>query len=247
VDTTATAIVDCQGERPQPLKNKFLVDIYMSKCKNPQEKKALSLKRDRRNRYGENSKSSRKNIPRGKQRSHQRERRAVIQNLTALSGSAPDVSLMNTAESAVKTAERQLKRRRFKKTADVSLAEAIEDKRFRRTCALEHEAKMRTRIMYIESKALSLNGPARIGRVSFSKRGGTVYYNGRSFQRLKGSGFKANYFDTETSEPYWISGPRTDGEDRLYAGGPPVAIDDDVWDEYWSQIRKKKPPQKRHR
>jgi hypothetical protein len=49
----------------------------------------------------------------------------------------------------------------------------------------------RTRIMYIESKAESLNGPARIGRVTFNKTGRTLYYKGQSFQSLKGHGFKA--------------------------------------------------------
>ena len=39
----------------------------MNTVKNPEEKKRLSLARDRRNRYGENSKSSRKNIQRRKQ------------------------------------------------------------------------------------------------------------------------------------------------------------------------------------
>jgi len=74
----------------------------------------------------------------------------------------------------------------------------------------------RTRIMYIESKAEGLNGPARIGRITFNKTGGTLYYKDQSFQSLKGRGFKANYFETETRDEYWISGPRRDGLDRLY-------------------------------
>ena len=98
----------------------------------------------------------------------------------------------------------------------------------------------RTRIMYIESKAAGLNGPARIGRVTFNKTGRTLYYNGRSFQSLKGSGFKANYRETESGEEYWISGPRRDGLDRLYGKSALVVeIDDDVREEYWTAIRKK--------
>ena len=93
--------------------------------------------------------------------------------------------------------------------------------------------------MYIESKAESLNGPARIGRVTFSKTRCTIYYRERSFQSLKGRGFKANYFDTETHEEYWISGPRRDGSDRLYVTNIPVEIDADVREEYWVRIRKK--------
>jgi hypothetical protein len=44
----------------------------------------------------------------------------------------------------------------------------------------------KTRIMYIESKAGGLVGPARIGRVSYSKTGCTIYYKGKEFQKLKG-------------------------------------------------------------
>ncbi len=92
--------------------------------------------------------------------------------------------------------------------------------------------------MYIESKAESLNGPARIGRVSFSKTGLTVYYKGKTFQRHRG--FKSNHFDVDTHEEYWISGPKQDGLDRLYGPGAlPVEIDEDVREEYWTEIRKR--------
>jgi len=96
----------------------------------------------------------------------------------------------------------------------------------------------RTRIMYIESKAESLNGPARIGRVTFSKSGRSIHYDGRTFQSLAGQGFKANWFDVETGEEYWISGPRKDGKDRLYeTSTAPVEIDEDVAEEYWRDVR----------
>lgn len=98
----------------------------------------------------------------------------------------------------------------------------------------------RTRIMYIESKAEGLNGPARIGRVTFNRTGATLYYRGQSFQSLKGRGFKANYRETETGYEYWISGPRRDGMDRLYGNSAlAVEIDDDIREEYWTAIRKK--------
>jgi hypothetical protein len=91
--------------------------------------------------------------------------------------------------------------------------------------------------MYIESKGRGLIGPARIGRVAFSKTGKTLYYGGREFQSLKGGGFKANYFDVETGEHYWISGCKKDGSDRLYGERVSVDIDEDVRDEYWQRIR----------
>lgn len=94
------------------------------------------------------------------------------------------------------------------------------------------------RIMYIECKGDSLNGPARIGRVTFSRTGTTIYYGGRTFSKLGGYGFKANFAD-DTGVQYWISGPRRDGVDRLYKSNQPVEIDEDVREEYWTKIRKK--------
>tara|TARA_B100001179_G_C18497302_1_gene362681 strand:+ start:198 stop:482 length:285 start_codon:yes stop_codon:yes gene_type:complete len=91
--------------------------------------------------------------------------------------------------------------------------------------------------MYIEDKSEGLDGPARIGRVTFSKSGRSLSYGGRTFQSLNGGGFKANYFDVETGNHFWISGPRKDGADRLYGGSKPVEIDDDVASEYWRDIR----------
>ena len=74
--------------------------------------------------------------------------------------------------------------------------------------------------MYIEFKGDQLTGPARIGRVEFSKMGMTLYYGGKSFRSLKG-GYKANYADVETRDEYWISGCKRDGSDRLYGERDP--------------------------
>src|ERR1700739_1599457 len=97
----------------------------------------------------------------------------------------------------------------------------------------------RTRIMYIEYKGEGLVGAARIGRVTYSKTGSTLYYGGKEFRSLKGSGFKSNYFDVATGEHYWISGTRKGGADALYATNVPTEIDEDVREEYWTVIRKK--------
>jgi len=91
------------------------------------------------------------------------------------------------------------------------------------------------RIMYIEYKGDGISGPARIGRVTFSKTGISLYYKGRRFDRTRG--FKANYFDKETGEHYWISGCKKDGTDSLYSNT--VEIDEDVRDEYWTEIRRR--------
>ncbi len=88
--------------------------------------------------------------------------------------------------------------------------------------------------MYIEQKGNDVTGPARIGRVTFSKSGRSLYYRGRMFQKGTQSS-KANFFDAESGERYWISGCKKDGTDRLYSGT--VEIDEDAREEYWTNIR----------
>jgi hypothetical protein len=113
----------------------------------------------------------------------------------------------------------------------------------------------RTRIMYIENKGghvtthwwgtttspANLTGPGRIGRVTFSKTGQSLKYRGKEFS--KANGFKANYL-CETGEWFWISGPKRRGGDALYATNMPTAIDEDVREEYWTEIRKQ--PERRN-
>ncbi len=96
--------------------------------------------------------------------------------------------------------------------------------------------------MYIEKKGDDIVGPARIGRVTYSKTGRTIYYRGQVFGSLNGYGFKSNFFDEETREEYWISGCKKDGTDALYS--TMVDIDEDVREEYWTVIRKK--PELKH-
>ncbi len=98
---------------------------------------------------------------------------------------------------------------------------------------------MTTRIMWIENKTAGdgLAGPARIGRVTFTKSGKSVRYQGRLLQPSTQVGLKANYFDSESGEEYWVSGCRKDGMDALYATD--VEIDEDVREEYWRTIRGK--------
>lgn len=94
---------------------------------------------------------------------------------------------------------------------------------------------MKARIILSRAKE-GASAARRIGRVTFSKSGKSIYYRGRMVQSLKGSGFKANYRDCETGEHYWISGCKKDGTDRLYGGT--IEIDDDIREEYWTEIRK---------
>jgi hypothetical protein len=94
---------------------------------------------------------------------------------------------------------------------------------------------MKTRVMFIQAHGGLGSRSGRIGRVSFSKTGRTIYYGGLELQTLSGRGFKANYFNVETGIEYWVSGPKKDGNDVLYKGT--IYIDDDVNEEYWTVIR----------
>lgn len=94
--------------------------------------------------------------------------------------------------------------------------------------------------MYIECKAKSCTGPARIGLVTFSKTGRTLYYKGQEFQSIKVPGPESNYTDQATGEEYWISSCKKDersGESKHYGEQVPVEIDDDVREEYWKDIK----------
>jgi hypothetical protein len=104
----------------------------MSKEKSPQQKKASSLEHDRRNTYGENSKSSRKNIAKGKQSGQQRVRHAVAENLAALRCASPDEELMMSTEHAANVTASRLDKLRFKKDPDEPLGRVIERKLSRR-------------------------------------------------------------------------------------------------------------------
>jgi flagellar motility protein MotE (MotC chaperone) len=96
----------------------------MSKLKTPREKKDASLGLDRRNTYGENDKSSRKNIPKSKQRSHQAERRAALQPLQQLAGPLnEDLAIEAELKSRLNTIAKQ--RKGFKKRADSPLSDFI--------------------------------------------------------------------------------------------------------------------------
>jgi hypothetical protein len=70
-----------------------------------QKKKAQSLKKDRRNVYGENNKSSRKNIPRAKGRDRRVASRVVRQGLGRAKG-AVDEATADKAQTKATTKRR---------------------------------------------------------------------------------------------------------------------------------------------
>jgi hypothetical protein len=96
----------------------------MTKAKTPQEKKTLSLKRDRRNVYGESTKGTRVGIPRSKQQSLQAERRAAKQPLANLGGAIDEQTAL-TAQDASLVAGTIKRRKGFRKSPDLPLGEVL--------------------------------------------------------------------------------------------------------------------------
>ncbi len=85
---------------------------------------------------------------------------------------------------------------------------------------------MKNRLVYVECKSGGDDyGLAWIGIAGASKTGSTVYSNGKAFKSLKGTGIGANYFDIESGSEYWISGIKKNNQDRHWAGGGDILID----------------------
>ncbi len=82
----------------------------MRRKNTPQEKKRLSLQKDRRNAYGENDKASRKAIPLRKAKVNRSNRRS---DTVALSGAlgAPDEELDNATEQKLRGRRRKVWRK----------------------------------------------------------------------------------------------------------------------------------------
>ena len=87
------------------------------------------------------------------------------------------------------------------------------------------------RVMYVENKDGDIDGAAaRIGWVTFSKTGQSVYYRGRTL--LKANGVSGNFRDVENDEEYWVSGVKKRGSNVHWAESVTVLIDDDAREEY---------------
>ncbi|HEU0052959.1 MAG TPA: hypothetical protein VFQ39_07265 [Longimicrobium sp.] len=93
----------------------------MKPRRSPQEKKALSYAKDRRNTYAENDKSSRKNIPRSKRFPNRANRRGARQALRPAVG-VPDELPFDEVEAGLKNR----RPKRWRKSPDQPLALALE-------------------------------------------------------------------------------------------------------------------------
>lgn len=91
-------------------------------------------------------------------------------------------------------------------------------------------------LKYIELKTgHSNNGPAWIGRVTESKSGRTLYFNGRSFKRE--SGANGNYVDAESGDEYWISKVKKNGADRHWEGSGKVLLERSALEDYLKLVK----------
>lgn len=89
------------------------------------------------------------------------------------------------------------------------------------------------RVMYIENKGGDIDGVSgRIGWVTFSQSGRSVYYRGRTLKRAKGGGVRGNFFDEATGQEYWVSGVKGRGSNTHPAERTEFAVDEDAREEY---------------
>ncbi|QXP67690.1 hypothetical protein [Polaribacter sp. AHE13PA] len=86
------------------------------------------------------------------------------------------------------------------------------------------------------------NGSAWIGLVSFSKSGKTIYFDGKAFQTLDGTGISGNYFELESGNEYWISGVKKDMSDRHKFGGGIIYVEKRILKDYLETIGKNELP-----
>lgn len=83
------------------------------------------------------------------------------------------------------------------------------------------------RVMFVQLKTghNTDQGPAWISVVRFNRTWKTAFWHGKTLQRWPAM-FDANFYDLETREEYWISGPHRDGGDTRYSRIKPTVDDD---------------------
>jgi hypothetical protein len=88
------------------------------------------------------------------------------------------------------------------------------------------------RVMFVQLKTGHPldKGPAWIRVVSFNRTWKTARWHGKTLHRWRGM-FDANFYDAETNEEYWISGPHRDGRDTRFSSIQPT-IDEEAREVY---------------
>jgi hypothetical protein len=92
---------------------------------------------------------------------------------------------------------------------------------------------LKRRLMYVENKDGKIDGAdGRIGWVTFSKSGQTVYYRGRELAKANGRGIRGNFFDIAIREEFWVSGVKKRGSNAHWAERVTILIDPDAQANY---------------
>ncbi|GAA5192772.1 hypothetical protein GCM10023322_53060 [Rugosimonospora acidiphila] len=88
------------------------------------------------------------------------------------------------------------------------------------------------RVMFVQLKTgYDLDkGPAWISWVRFNRTWKTAHWHGKTLHRWTGMS-DANFYDVQTHEEYWLSGPHRDRADTRY-GNPRPEVDGDARDAY---------------
>ena len=95
-------------------------------------------------------------------------------------------------------------------------------------------------LRYIELKTgIGDNGPAWVARVTLSRSGRTVYFNGRALKRAVRGGIVGNHYDLAAHDWYWVSGVKKNGLDRHWAGSGKIAIEAPAVQEYLALVGKR--------
>jgi hypothetical protein len=96
---------------------------------------------------------------------------------------------------------------------------------------------MAERVMFVQLKSGHDTdmGPAWISVVRFNRTWKTAYWHGKTLRRWPGM-FDANFYDVDTGERYWVSGPHRDRGDVRYTDIRPE-IDEDAREPYDAFLR----------
>ncbi|GIH14421.1 hypothetical protein Raf01_25930 [Rugosimonospora africana] len=100
--------------------------------RSPQEKKALSYAKDRRNDYGENDKSSRRNIRRNKRLPNRADRHREHQVLAIATGAGIVDEVVEQAEAMLLAKKSMWMTKRWRKYRDAPLADIVVNRLRRR-------------------------------------------------------------------------------------------------------------------
>jgi hypothetical protein len=90
---------------------------------------------------------------------------------------------------------------------------------------------MARRLMFVQLKTgYPLDqGPSWIAWVDFNRSWKTARFQGRELRRFQG--FDANFYDVNTEEWFWLSGPKRDRTDTRYGPGS-TQVEDDAREAY---------------